>query len=318
MFETRITRLLGIEYPIIQGGMGWLSRAELAAAVSSAGGLGIIASASLSSEELREEIKKAKDMTDKPLGVNVPLFPQFKDKLKGHLEVLIDEGIKAVETAGRTPESIVPDLKNAGVKIIHKVPAVRFALKAESAGVDAVAVVGFECGGHPGMDDFTTLILIPRAVDSLKIPVIGAGGIGDGRGFAAALALGAEGVLMGTRFMATKECMAHPSFKEWLVKAKETDTMMIERSVNNPARVMKNNASKKILDMEKKGAPIEDMITIRRTSNRVLSDGDVEAGVVSCGQVVGLIEGVLTVKELIERIISEAKDICSYLGSFKF
>jgi len=318
MFETRITRLLGIEYPIIQGGMGWLSRAELAAAVSSAGGLGIIASASLSSEELREEIKKAKDMTDKPLGVNVPLFPQFKDKLKGHLEVLIDEGIKAVETAGRTPESIVPDLKNAGVKIIHKVPAVRFALKAESAGVDAVAVVGFECGGHPGMDDFTTLILIPRAVDSLKIPVIGAGGIGDGRGFAAALALGAEGVLMGTRFMATKECMAHPNFKEWLVKAKETDTMMIERSVNNPARVMKNNASKKILDMEKKGAPIEDMITIRRTSNRVLSDGDVEAGVVSCGQVVGLIEGVLTVKELIERIISEAKDICSYLGSFKF
>ncbi|MDH5664593.1 MAG: nitronate monooxygenase [Candidatus Bathyarchaeota archaeon] len=318
MFKTRITELFGIKYPIIAGGMHLLSRAELVAAVSNAGGLGILASTTFETkEELREEIRKTKSLTNKPFGVNLNLFPMMRQRsVEEDIDIFVDESVEVVESSGASPEPYVPRLKEAGVKIIHKVPAVRFAKKAESAGVDAVTVVGFECAGHPGMDDVTSLILVPLTVDALKIPVVAGGGFCDARSFVAALALGADGVVMGTRFVATYECVAHPKIKEWLVKAKETDTTLIDRSIGLPMRVIKNKPAEKALEMDKRGASLEELLTVisGALGKKAWIEGDLDAGVVSLGMAVGRIHEIASVKEVIDGIIEEAKAICKRLN----
>jgi nitronate monooxygenase len=311
--------MLGIEYPIIQGGMQWLSKAELASAVSEAGGLGLITAASFPDPaELRDEIQKARSLTKRPFGINVSMLPVLMegDITKRYVEVIVDEKIPVVETSGRNPEPLVPALKEGGVKLIHKVPAVRFARKAESVGADAVTIVGYECGGHPGMDDVTSMILIPRAAESLNIPVIAGGGIADARGLVAALCLGAEAVVMGTRFLATKECPAHANFKEWLVEAQETDTMMIERSIRNAVRVMKNETARKVLEMEEQGATLDELIVYisGKVGQQAWLSGDLDGATIACGQNVGLIHEVLTVKELIDSIVKGAREIVSRLN----
>jgi nitronate monooxygenase len=319
MFKTRITEMLDIQYPILQGGMQWLSKAELATAVSEAGGLGFITAASFTDpEELRDEMKKAKSMTKKPFGVNVSMLPVLLegDATRKFIEVICEEKIPVVETSGRNPESFVPALKEAGIKLIHKVPAVRFARKAESIGADAVTIVGFECGGHPGMDDVTTFILIPRAAETLNIPIIAGGGIADARGFIAALALGADAVVMGTRFVATKECPAHQNFKEWMVEAQETDTMLIERSIRNAVRVMRNDVAQKVLEMENKGATLDELIVYisGKLGKNAWLNGDLDSATIAAGQCVGLIHDVVSVKELFNTIINDARAIMKRLN----
>ncbi len=319
MFKTRITEMLGIEYPIIQGGMQWLSVAELVSAVSEAGGLGLITAASFPDpEDLRDEIQKTKTLTQKPFGVNISMLPVLMegDITKRYVKVIVEEKIPVVETSGRNPESLIPALKEGGVKIFHKVPAVRFARKAESVGADAVTIVGFECGGHPGMDDVTSMILIPRATENLDIPVIAGGGIADSRGFMAALALGAEAVVMGTRFLATKECPAHANFKEWLVEAQETDTMMIERSIRNAVRVIRNETAEKVLEMEEKGATLDELIVYisGKVNREAWMSGDLDGATIACGQNVGLIHDVKTVKEVIDDIVNGAREIAGRLN----
>jgi NAD(P)H-dependent flavin oxidoreductase YrpB (nitropropane dioxygenase family) len=310
MFQTRITEMFGIKYPIIQGALLWLSRAELVAAVSNAGGLGIISALTFpTAEELRQEIKKTKSLTDKPFAVNITLLPTTKAvDYQRHIDTALEEGVKIIETAGRSPEPYMKQLKDAKVRVMHKVARVKDARSAERLGVDAVTIVGFEAAGHPGMDEVASLVLVPATVDAVKIPVIAGGGIGDGRGFAAALALGAEGVLMGTRFMASKECPINPKIARWLVNAGETDTLMIERSIKNTARVMKTDFSQMVLELEEKGATLEELLPFingDRSRGSYLS-GDFNDGVIACGQVVGLIHELPSVKEIIDGIISEA------------
>jgi NAD(P)H-dependent flavin oxidoreductase YrpB (nitropropane dioxygenase family) len=263
LLRTRITEMLGIEYPIIQGGMMWLATAELAAAVSRAGGLGIIAALSCGDGDgLRREIHKCRELTDKPFGVNISMLPDLAtdERIEELVDAVAGEQVTAVETAGRTPEPYLPRLKRAGIKVIHKCTSVRHAQTAERLGVDAVVVVGFEAAGHPGMDEVTTFVLLQKASRAVTIPVIAAGGIFDARGLVAALALGAEGVLMGTRFMLTHECWAHERIKAWLTKATELDTMIIERSINNAARVIKNEPAARALAMEERGATLEELL----------------------------------------------------------
>jgi NAD(P)H-dependent flavin oxidoreductase YrpB (nitropropane dioxygenase family) len=321
MFKTRVTEMLGIEYPIIAGGMMGLSTAEFAAAVSNAGGLGIITSANFTTASaLREEIRKAKSLTDKPLGVNINLFlregaPWPNDEF---IEVVIEEGIKAVETSGiRSPGEYVPRLKEGNVKVMHKVTTVRHALSAERAGVDLVGIIGFEQGGAAGVDEVTTMVIVPAVVNALRVPVIAGGGIGDARGFVAALALGAEGVVIGTRFMATKECPVHPKFKEWLLRARENDTVVVERSIRMTHRALKNRVAEEVFEMEARGTSLEELLPLigGEGSRRLLMEGDLDAGIAHCGQVVGLIDDIPTVKELIEGIVTEAKTIGIRLAS---
>lgn len=319
MFQTRVTELFGIQYPIVQGAMHWLSGAELVAAVSNAGGLGIIASAMFPSpEELREEIKKTKSMTDKPFGVNINLFPTMRPvNLEDYIETAIGEGVSIFETSGRSPEPYMKCFEEAGVKVMHKVARVRDAITAERAGANTVAIVGFEAGGHPGMEDITSTVHIPLAAQSVKIPVIAGGGIADARGFVAALALGAEGVVMGTRFLLTSECPAHPKAKEWYLKARETDTITIERSIKNVSRCLRNKVAEEVLELENRGAPLEELLPLVSglRAKKVLEGGDIEAGVASCGQVVGLIDKIVTVKEVIDNIIGGAKEIVTRLSA---
>ena len=320
MFETRLTKLLGIKYPIIQGGLQWLATAQLASAVSEAGGLGIISSLSFPDpDSLRKEIRQIRRMTQKPFGVNLSMLPELTrgDRTEEILEVLLEQRVPVVETSGRSPEPFIQKLKSKGIKLIHKVPSVRFAKKAESIGADAVTVVGFECGGHPGMDDVTSFVLIPSVASSLHIPIIAAGGIADAGGFLAALALGADGVLMGTRFVATQECPAHPKIKEWFAKARETDTMMIQRSIRNTARVIKNKAAEKTLSMEEKGASLEELLSVvsGQLGQKALLEGDLEGAIISCGQCVGLIHEIKSVKEVIEETIQGAQAILARLNS---
>lgn len=314
MFETRITELLGIKYPIIQGGMVWLSRAELAAAVSNAGGLGIITSADFTTkDELRKELRKAKSLTDKPFGVNINLAPSTHPvNTEEYIEVIVDERIRVVETSGRSPEPYMKQLKQGNLIVLHKAPgAVRYAEAVEAIGCDAISIIGYECGGHPGPDDTGSLVLVRATVETVKIPVVAGGGFADAQGFVAALALGADGILMGTRFMATKECPAHPNFKEWLVRAKETDTFITQRSIRAPARNLRNEPALKVLEMENKGATLEELLTVTRGDNaqRLYFEGDLEAGMAECGQVVGLINDIPTVKEVIDGIIEGAEEI---------
>jgi len=322
MFATRLTEMLGIKYPIIQGGLQWLATAELASAVSEAGGLGIISSLSFPDQEsLRTEIRGMKEKTKKPFGVNLSMLPELTkgDRTLKILRVIVEEKVPVVETSGRSPEPFIQELKSEGIKLIHKVPSVRFAQKAESVAADAVTIVGFECGGRPGMDDVTSLILIPKAAESIKIPIIAGGGIADGRGFLAALALGAEGVVMGTRFVATQECPAHPRFKEGFVNARETDTLLIYRSIKNAARVLKTEAAEKILSLEQEGATPEELMTAMsgRMSPNVYREADVDGTIIGCDQCVGLIHKIRSAREVIEDMIQDAQSVLQRLNSMK-
>ena len=319
MFRTRITEMFGIEYPIIQGAMMWLSRAELVAAVSNAGGLGIIAALTFpTAQELREEIKKTRNLTDKPFAVNITLLPTLRPRsLEEYIDVAIEEGISIIETAGRNPRQYMKQLSEGGVKVMHKVASVKAARTAERIGVDAVTIVGFEEGGNPGMDDVTSSVIIPIAVDSVSIPVIAAGGIGDGRGLVAALALGAEGVLMGTRFMLSQECPLHPNIKQRLLEATEKDTLMIMRSINNPERVVTTSFARSVLEMEEKGTSLEELLPMidGLRQKKALDKGAVDEAIMPCGQVVGLIQEIPTVREIIEGMVNEARLIGQRLNS---
>jgi NAD(P)H-dependent flavin oxidoreductase YrpB (nitropropane dioxygenase family) len=318
MFRTRITELFDIKYPIICGGMYWIGRAELIAAMANAGGLGFMTAATFDNvDDLRAEIRKARDLTDGPIGLNINLFPALRPQpIEAWAEIACEEKIPVVETSGRSPEAIVEPLHAGGVKVMHKVPGVKYARTVERLGCDAVCVVGHECGGHPGMDEVTTLIMVPATVDAVSIPVIAGGGFADGRGLVAALALGADAVLMGTRFMATKECRGHPDWKQWLVSAAETDTDYLMKSIKNPQRVIKNAVSAKVMEMEAQGATLEDLIpVIAGQGGAVFDDGKMDSQLASAGQAIGLIHDVPTVKELIDRIVDEATEIRERLNA---
>ncbi len=320
MFKTRITELFGVKYPIIQGALGWgLSRAELVSAVANAGGLGIMAALSYPTPKgLREEIRKTKSMTDKPFAVNIALSPTIQPvKREDYIAAAIEEGIGIIETSARSPEPYMKMLKDARVKVMHKVGSVKHAQAAERMGVDAVSIVSFESAGHPLPDDVAASVLIPACVDAVKIPVIVAGGIADARGFVSALALGAEGILMGTRFFASKECPAHPNIKKRILELSETDTMIINRSINNMQRVIKTDLARKVLEMEEKGATLEEILPLIRAerTRNACDKGDVDNAVVTAGQVVGLIHNIPSVKEIIEGIINEARVIVQRLNN---
>jgi nitronate monooxygenase len=309
--------MLGIDYPIIQGGMQWLSRAELASAVSNAGGLGILTAATHETKEaLRNEIRKTRSLTSKPFAVNLAFYTRTPDKTHEDIDVVIEESIPVVETATRSPEAYIERLKNAGIKVIHKVVSIKHAQSAESYGVDAVIMVGSECGGYLGADEVTNLIQIPLASDLLKIPVIAGGGIGDARGFLAALALGADGVLIGTRFMATDECPAHPNFKRWLLQARETDTIVVGRTFGRKLRVFKNKLAEELLDAEGRGIDPEDALPMVAGSRARMSlqEGHLDDGVVTCGQVVGLIQQITSVKEVIDNMVTGAAALAGRLS----
>ena len=313
--KTAITELFGIQHPIIQGGMHFVGFAELASAVSSAGGLGIITGLTQRTPELlAKEIARCRDMTDKPFGVNLTFLPTFAaPPYPEYIAAIVEGGIKAVETAGRSPEAYMPALKAAGIKVIHKCTSVRHSLKAERIGCDAVSVDGFECGGHPGEDDIPNMILLPRAAEELKIPFVASGGMADGRSLVAALSLGAAGMNMGTRFIATKEAPVHQNVKNALVAATELDTRLIMRALRNTERVLKNSNVDRLLEIEReKGAKltIDDIHDqVAGVYPKVMLDGQMDAGAWSCGMVAGLIHDIPTCKELVDRIMSEAEQI---------
>jgi len=310
--KTRITELLGIDHPIIQGGMHYVGFAELAAAVSNAGGLGIITGLTQpSAADLANEIARCREMTDKPFGVNLTFLPSLSaPDYPGYIEAVIDGGVGVVETAGRNPQEHLPALQQPGIRIIHKCTSVRHARKAESIGCDAVSVDGFECGGHPGEDDIPNMILLPRAAQELTIPFVASGGMADARSLVAALAMGAEGINMGTRFIATREAPVHPAVKAAIVAASELDTRLVMRPLRNTERVLANAAAQRLLDKERElgdELKIEDIIDeVAGVYPRVMLEGDMEAGVWSCGMVAGLIDDIPSCKELIDRIMGEA------------
>lgn len=311
MIKTRITELLGIEHPIVQGGMQWVGRAELAAAVSNAGGLGILTGLTQPTpDDLRREIDRCRAMTDKPFGVNLtilpsvnpPPYPEFR-------KAIIDSGIKIVETAGYKPQEHVDDFKAHGIKILHKCTAVRHALSAERMGVDAISIDGFECAGHPGEDDIPGLILIPAAADKVKIPLIASGGFGDARGLVAALALGADGINMGTRFCVTKEAPIHDNVKQFIVDNDERATNLIFRQFRNTGRVAKNSVSDKVVEVSaREGATFADVqpLVAGAKGREGLETGNLDAGLIWAGQIQGLIHDIPTCAELITRIMKEA------------
>ncbi len=313
--KTRITELFDIEYPIMQGGMHYVGFAEMAAAVSNAGGLGTITGLTQKTpEDLANEIAKCNDMTDKPIAVNLTFLPGFANPdYPGYIKAIIEGGVRIVETAGRSPEAFMPHLKEAGIKVIHKCTSVRHSLKAQSIGCDAVSVDGFECGGHPGEDDIPNMILLPRAAEELEIPFLASGGMGNGKQLAASLALGADGINMGTRFIATKEAPVHVNVKNALVEASELDTELIMRPLRNTERVLKNEAVERIVEKEKAlgdNLKIEDIMDeVAGVYPKIMSDGTMNAGAWSCGMVAGLIHDVPTCQELIDQIMSEATEI---------
>ena len=313
--KTRITELFGIEHPVIQGGMHHVGYAEMAAAVSNAGGLGIITGLTQKTpKDLANEIAKCNDMTDKPIGVNLTFLPGFADPdYPGYIEAIIANGVKIVETAGRSPEQYMPLLKDAGIKVIHKCTSVRHSLKAERIGCDAVSVDGFECGGHPGEDDIPNMILLPRAAEELSIPFVASGGMGNAKQLVAALALGADGINMGTRFIATKEAPVHQNVKEALVAASELDTTLIMRPLRNTERVLKNEAVERIQQKEKElgdNIKINDIMDeVAGVYPKIMSEGDMDAGAWSCGMVAGLIHDIPTCEELVGGMVKEAEEI---------
>jgi nitronate monooxygenase len=313
--KTLITEMFGIEHPIIQGGMHYVGFAEMAAAVSNAGGLGIITGLTQGTpEKLAAEIERCRGMTDKPFGVNLTFLPSVNQPdYPGFVKVIIDSGVKAVETAGNNPAKWLPALKEADIKVIHKCTSVRHSLKAESIGCDAVSVDGFECGGHPGEDDVGNWVLLPRAAEELKIPFVASGGVGNGAQLVAALALGAEGVNMGTRFIATKEAPVHENVKQAIVAASELDTRLVMRPLRNTERVLTNAGVERLLEKERTlGANIkfEDIIAeVAGVYPAIMVEGRMDAGAWSCGMVAGLIHDIPTVKELIDRIMADAHEI---------
>ena len=313
--QTRITELFGIEHPIIQGGMHFVGLAELAAAVSNAGGLGIITGLTQGTpEKLAAEIKRCRGMTDKPFAVNITFLPTLTPPdYPGMFQAIIDGGVKIVETAGNNPAKYMPMLKEAGIKVIHKCTAVRHALKAQAIGCDAASVDGFECGGHPGEDDIPNFILLPRAADELSIPFVASGGMADGRSLVGALAMGAEGINMGTRFIATQEAPVHDNVKQAIVVASELDTRLVMRPLRNTERVLNNPAVERLLEKERTlGADLkfEDIIDeVAGVYPKVMIEGKHDEGAWSCGMVAGLIHDVPSVQVLIDRIMSEADTI---------
>ena len=313
--KTRITELFGIEHPIIQGGMHYVGFAEMAAAVSNAGGLGIITGLTQpTAEDLAKEIARCHEMTDKPFGVNLTFLPTLTPPdYPAYIDAIIDGGIKIVETAGRNPQEHLPKLKENGCKIIHKCTSVRHSLKAEAIGCDAVSVDGFECGGHPGEDDIPNMILLPRAAEELKIPFVASGGMADARSLVASLAMGAEGMNMGTRFIATKEAPVHENVKQAIVAASELDTRLVMRPLRNTERVLTNEAVERLLEKEKMlgdNLKFEDIIgEVAGVYPKIMTEGEMDAGAWSCGMVAGLIHDIPTCKELIDRIMGEADEI---------
>ena len=313
--KTRITELFGIEHPIIQGGMHYVGFAELAAAVSNAGGLGIITGLTQKTpQDLAREIKRCHEMTDKPFGVNLTFLPVMTaPDYPGYISAIIDGGIKVVETAGRNPQDYLPRLKDAGIKIIHKCTSVRHSLKAEAIGCDAVSVDGFECGGHPGEDDIPNMILLPRAAEELKIPFVASGGMADARSLVASLAMGADGMNMGTRFMVTKEAPIHENVKRAILEASELDTKLVMRPLRNTERVLQNAATDRLLEKEErlgKDLKIDDIMEeVAGVYPKIMIDGDMDAGVWSCGMVAGLIHDIPTCQDLIDTIMSEAESL---------
>jgi len=314
MLKTRITEMFGIERPIVQGGLMWIARAELTSAVANAGGIGFMTALSFpDADALRTEIRKCREMTEKPFGVNLTFLPTLRPPdYPAYINVCIEEGVKFIETAGRNPEPYMEQIKSAGIKVVHKCTSVRHAIKAEKIGCDVVSIDGFEAAGHPGEDDVTSLILIPLTRDAIDLPIIASGGFADGRGLVGALGLGADGMNMGTRFVATKEAPVHDNVKQALVDHGERDTRLIMRTLRNTERVLHNNAVDKVLEIESKGdTKIEDIVPYVSglVGQEMLEDGDMEKGVLSAGQCMGFIRDIPTCRELLDRIMAEAEQI---------
>ena len=313
MLRTRFTELFGVEHPIVQGGMQWVGRAEFVASVSNAGALGILTALTQPSpDELAREIDRTRQLTNKPFGVNLTILPTLKPvPYDDYLEVIIDSGVKIIETAGRSPGPYMERLKQAGIKVIHKCTSVKHALKAEQLGVDVVSIDGFECAGHPGENDIPGLVLFPRATEEVRIPVIASGGIADARGLVAALALGCEGVNMGSRFLATREAPIHDSIKQQILQADENSTKLIFRPLRNTLRIFDNSVAKHILEMEAAGKGIDEIgpVASGQKGRIVFEQGSREAGVWAAGISIGLVHDVPTVEELISRMVREASAI---------
>jgi nitronate monooxygenase len=314
MLKTRITEMFGIERPIIQGGLMWVATAQLTSAVANAGGMGFMTALTFpEAEELRAEIRKCREMTDRPFGVNLTFLPTLRaPDYPAYIDVCIEEGVKFIETAGRNPEPYMKQIKSAGIKVVHKCTSVRHAIKAQKIGCDVVSIDGFEAAGHPGEDDVTSLILIPLTRDAIDIPIIASGGFADGRGLVGALGLGADGMNMGTRFVATKEAPVHDNVKQALVDHGERDTRLIMRTLRNTERVLHNAAVDKVLEIESKGdTKIEDIVpyVAGYVGKEMLEDGNMEKGVLSVGQCMGFIRDIPTCQELLDRIMAEAEQI---------
>jgi NAD(P)H-dependent flavin oxidoreductase YrpB (nitropropane dioxygenase family) len=312
--KTRFTETFGVEHPIAQGGMQWVGKAELVAAVANAGALGFLTALTQPTpDELAKEIQRTKELTDKPFGVNLTILPAIKPPpYAEYRDAIIQGGIKVVETAGYKPQEHVDHFKQHGIKIIHKCTAVRHALSAERMGVDAISIDGFECAGHPGEDDIPNLILIPAAASKVKIPMLASGGFADARGLVAAIALGADGINMGTRFCVTQEAPIHENFKKQMVANDERQTDLIFRTLHNTARVMKNKVSSEVVEIERRGgAKFEDVMHLVAgvRGRKAMEEGDTDGGIWSAGPVQGLIDDIPTCKELVDRIVSEAEEI---------
>lgn len=310
MLRTVLCDLLGIEYPILQGGMAWTSTGELAAAVSAAGGLGIIGSGNAPADWVRQEIRKVRERTDRPFGVNVMLMSPHVEEV---MQVILEERVPVVTTGAGNPGKYIPALKERGTKVIPVIPSVALAQRMERAGADAVIAEGTESGGHVG--ELTTMVLVPQVVDAVSIPVIAAGGIGDGRGLVAALALGAVGVQMGTRFMVAEECTIHPRVKEAIIKAKDRDTVVTGRSTGHPVRCLKNKFARQFEEMEKQGVPVEELERFGTGKLKAaMVDGDIENGSVMMGQIAGLVKKIQPAAEIIAEIMQEAEQVLKRLG----
>jgi len=314
--ETRITHFFGIERPIVQGGLMWIARAELASAVANAGGIGFMTALTFAEPEaLRAEIRKCRQLTDKPFGVNLTFLPTLRPPdYPGYIQICIEEGVRFIETAGRNPEPYMDQIKSAGIRVVHKCTSVRHAIKAQKIGCDAISIDGFEAAGHPGEDDVTSLILIPLTRDAVDLPIIASGGFADGRGLVAAVALGADGMNMGTRFVATQEAPVHPNVKQALIGHNERDTRLIMRTLRNTERVMHNTVVDEVLAIESKGnTRIEDIIpyVAGQVGKTMLDEGDMEKGTLAAGQCMGLIRDIPTCRQLLDRIMAEAEAVVS-------
>ena len=315
MIQTRITEFFGIERPIVQGGLMWVARAELTAAVANAGGMGFMTALTHPDPEgLRAEIRKCREMTDRPFGVNLTFLPTLKPPdYPGYINVCIEEGIEFIETAGRNPEPYMPQIKDAGIKVLHKCTSVRHAQKAQKIGCDAIGIDGFEAAGHPGEDDVTSLILVPLTKDAIDLPLLASGGFADGRGLVAALGLGADGINMGTRFLATREAPVHNNVKQAILDRSERDTRLIMRTLRNTERVIHNTVVDKVLEIENQPGEtkIDDLVpyVAGRVGKEMLEHGDMEAGVLSAGQCMGLIRSIPTCRELLDDIMTQAESI---------